>query len=252
MYLALAVSPNDHRCCIYALPHLYIEMGWLWNSTPSKPEGPPIEPEHATAFQGVQPAPPTVEEPVKRALSREEQANQDLLEFMKEFQKEADAERGQRIRSRESGVLSHTAPLPDDISPDSLYPSEISCRSAFDYALFCQSFGGQFVNIYRYGTFRSCSNHWDDFWLCMRTRKWDDKDRITAIKEHYRKKAVKYKTGPSSQDIWDVRTEPVKDAFQDSLEELESKIEQWKKANPDVPDPWHPQEGATFSNPKPA
>ncbi len=86
----------------------------------------------------------------------------------------------------------------------------------------------------------------------MRTRKWDDKDRVKAIKEHYRKKAVKYKTGPSSEDIWEVRTEPVKDAFQDNLEELEAKIEEWKKANPGVADPWHPQQGATFTTAKPA
>ena len=80
----------------------------------------------------------------------------------------------------------------------------------------------------------------------MRTRQWDEKDRVKAIKEHYRKKAVKYKTGPSSEDVWEVRREPVKDAFQDSLEELEAKIQHWKKANPDAIDPWNPQERATI------
>ena len=42
---------------------------------------------------------------------------------------------------------------------------------------------------------------------------------------------------------WDVRTEPVKDAFQDSLEELEAKIEHWKKANTGARDPWADQKG---------
>ena len=206
-------------------------------------------PQEKEVFQDVPANPRDAFEPVKQPLSREEQASQDLMEILKEFQVQSETERGKRIKSRESGVLSHTAPLPDDISPDSLYPSEIHCRSAFDYALFCQSFGGQFVNIYRYGTFRSCSNHWDDFWLCMRTRKWDEKDRVKAIKEHYRKKAVKYKTGPSSEDIWQARTEPVKDAFQDSLEELEAKIQHWKKANPDAADPWDPKQRAAMDSP---
>jgi hypothetical protein len=86
----------------------------------------------------------------------------------------------------------------------------------------------------------------------MRTRKWDDKDRMTAVKEHYRKKAIKYKTGASSEDVWEVRTEPVKDAFQDSLEELEAKIENWKRTNPGLPDPWNPQHAATLKTSTPA
>ncbi len=216
-------------------------MGWWWNPTASKAPT-PSSLEHEVLQDAHLDSPPTTMEPVKQNLSREEQANQDLMEMLKEFQAQSETERNERIQSRESGVLSYTSPIPDDISPDSLYPSEIHCRSAFDYALFCQSFGGQFVNIYRYGTFRSCSNHWEDFWLCMRTRQWDEKDRIKAIKEHYRKKAVKYKTGPSSEDVWEVRREPVKDAFQDSLEELEAKIQHWKKANPDALDPWNPQQ----------
>ena len=218
-------------------------MGWLWNTTKAAPRIEAAAEERTKSIEDVVPEVAAPPEPIKQQLSREEQANEDLTQFMKEIEAELDTARDERIQSRESGVLKHTAPLPDDISPDSLYPAEISCRSAFDYAMFCQSFGGQFVNVYRYGSFRSCSNHWDDFWLCMRTRQWDEKDRAKAIKEHYRKKAIKYKTGPSSEDIWQVRTEPVKDAFQDSLEDLESKIEQWKKANADTPDPWSDQKG---------
>ena len=47
----------------------------------------------------------------------------------------------------------------------------------------------------------------------MKTRTYEDKDRKNAIRDHYRKKAIKYKTGPSSEDVWDLRMEPVKDAF---------------------------------------
>lgn len=226
-------------------------MGWLWTSKPTEASAASQVTAQDGRAQMDEPPSIPVNEPIKQTLSREEQAEQDLMELLKEFQADADSQRGERIRSRESGVLKHTTPLPDDISPDSLYPSTIHCQSAFDYAMFCQSFGGQFVNVYRYGSFRSCSPLWSDFWLCMRTRKWDEKDKARAIKDHYRKKAVKYKTGPSSEDIWEVRNEPVKDAFQDSLEELEDQIAKWKLANPDVEDPWDKNSGTTFKTPRP-
>lgn len=169
--------------------------------------------------------------PIKQELSREEQASLDFAELLKEIEVEQSKAQESRFQAKKDGS-SQSTPIPADISPDALYPAEMSCRSALDYAMFCQSFGGQFVNVYRYGEFRSCSNHWQDFWLCMRTRQWDEKDKVKALQDHFRKKAVKWKTGPSSEDIWQVRTEPVKDAFQDSLEELEAKIAEWKQANP--------------------
>lgn len=175
--------------------------------------------------------------PIKQELTREEQASLDFAELLKEIEIEQSKPHEKRTQTKQDGN-SNTTPIPADISPDALYPSELSCRSALDYAMFCQSFGGQFVNVYRFGEFRSCKNHWSDFWLCMRTRSWEDQERATAIQDHFRKKAIKWKTGPSSEDVWDVRTEPVKDAFQESLEDLEAKIAEWKQSNPGVPDPW--------------
>ncbi|KAK5069689.1 hypothetical protein LTR64_008127 [Lithohypha guttulata] len=189
--------------------------------------------------------------PVKQELSRDEQANLDFAELLKEIEIEQSKAQEQRVQAKKNGS-SDATPIPADISPDALYPSEMSCRSALDYAMFCQGFGGQFVNVYRFGEFRSCQNHWSDFWLCMRTRQWNEQDRAKAIQDHNRLKAVKYKRGPSSEDIWEVRTEPVKDAFQDSLEDLEAKIAEWKQANPNATDPWGKQQGATFNNPPPS
>lgn len=80
------------------------------------------------------------------------------------------------------------------------------------------------MNVYRYGELRSCSEHWDNFWLCMRTRSWSDDLRKKAIRAHNRKKAIKYKTGPSSEDVWDVRLERVRDAFQGDFAALEREI----------------------------
>ncbi|KIX09714.1 uncharacterized protein Z518_00795 [Rhinocladiella mackenziei CBS 650.93] len=209
-------------------------MGWWWNSKPAASGENPLP---SSSTQNEEPSPPAaaepIAEPVKRTLSPEEQSNLELMELLKEFEAQSNAEQDQRTRAKEPGALKQSVPIPADISPDSLYPTEMSCQSAFDYAMFCQGFGGQFVNIYRYGSFRSCSNHWEDFWLCMRTRNWDKQDRAKAIQDHYRKKAVQWKTGPSSEDVWEVREHPVKDAFQGNLEELEARIAEWQKANPD-------------------
>jgi Protein of unknown function (DUF3128) len=168
----------------------------------------------------------------RKASTRDDESEQELNAWLKLIESES----GETPSSTK--LLKPKPRSLGDISPDSLYPTEISCRSAFDYAFFCQSFGGQFVNIYRYGTFRSCSNHWQDFWLCMRTRQWAKEDREREVADHYRKKAIKYKQGPSSEDVWEMRTEPVKDAFQGDLEALEREVVEWRRQNPGVKQPW--------------
>lgn len=69
--------------------------------------------------------------------------------------------------------------------------------------------GGQWNAVYRYGEMRSCTEHWDDFWFCMRTKGYSPEMRAKAIKEHYRaKEFFKYKAGkPSSEDVWESRDE---------------------------------------------
>jgi Protein of unknown function (DUF3128) len=220
-------------------------MGWWWNSTQEKGTSTKQQllatevPSQDLASEQL--ADSSILE-AKHNMTREEQSNHELITFLKELQSQTEREEKKayedKLRSKTPSTSSFASTSTDDISPDSLYPTEIHCRSAFDYAFFCQSFGGQFVNVYRYGGFRSCSNHWQDFWLCMKTRNWKEKDRAKTIQDHYKKKAIKYKTGPSSEDVWEVRVEPIKDAFQGNLEALEAKIEEWKKANPDTNNPW--------------
>jgi hypothetical protein len=223
-----------------------VDMGWWWSNRSSNEAVvlkelysqnplPASEQEQPSSELATTPDLLDAQAP-KGRLTREEESDRELISWLKEIQAEV-AEK-ETSTSKSQSFKSSSRPPPEDISPDSLYPTEISCRSAFDYAFFCQSFGGQFVNIYRYGTFRSCSNHWQDFWLCMRTRNWDDKDRKKAIQDHYRQKSIKYKTGSSSEDVWEVRTEPARDAFQGNLEELERQIEEWKQANPTAKASW--------------
>ncbi|TPR08368.1 HOOK family protein [Aspergillus niger] len=181
-------------------------MGWWWSSAPK--EGQSSAPA-ASSPPASQPPPETTSAPSQppqpRTLTREEQA---------------DAEWKKLIASLESDITP-----PSSIAPESLYDDTMSCRSAFDYAFFCQSFGGQFVNVYRYGELRSCSEHWDNFWMCMKTRTLPDQQRRKAIRDHNRKKAIKYKTGPSSEDVWDVRTEPVQNAFSGDFAALEREMQ---------------------------
>ncbi|KAK4122520.1 hypothetical protein N657DRAFT_646231 [Parathielavia appendiculata] len=91
-------------------------------------------------------------------------------------------------------------------------PTTMSCRDAFDYAWHCHTPGSQWNAVYRYGTVRTCTELWDDFWFCMRTKSYPPEQRAQAIKAHYRaKEEAKYGGGkPSSEDIWESRDERVK------------------------------------------
>ncbi|KAL8735727.1 MAG: hypothetical protein Q9181_002710 [Wetmoreana brouardii] len=111
------------------------------------------------------------------------------------------------------------------ITPDSLYPTEISCRAAFDSAFYCQSLGGQFNNIYRYGTLRDCREQWKQFWFCIRTNRGflGDQERQGRVWEHYKLRQLKYRVGPSSEDVWKPRARMVESAFDGDLEGDERK-----------------------------
>lgn len=104
-------------------------------------------------------------------------------------------------------VYSHSgaSDLDDDFDPN--LPRTMSCRAAFDSAFYCSSLGGHFNDIYRYGQLRSCSEHWSDFWFCMRTKNSyssaDVKERI--IQDRYREKEKKLMGGPNSENVWQRR-----------------------------------------------
>ncbi|CAO2655855.1 Nn.00g046580.m01.CDS01 [Neocucurbitaria sp. VM-36] len=104
-----------------------------------------------------------------------------------------------------------------DEDSDSSLPRTMSCRTAFDSAFYCSSLGGHFNDIYRYGQLRSCSEHWNDFWFCMRTKNSysgaDVKERM--VQERYREKEERLKAGPNSEDVWERRRagEEVRGAF---------------------------------------
>lgn len=64
----------------------------------------------------------------------------------------------------------------------------------------------------------------------MKTRGWSDDLRKKTIREHNRKKAIKYKTGLSSEDVWDVRLDPANGAFQGDFAALEREMKAEEEA----------------------
>lgn len=58
----------------------------------------------------------------------------------------------------------------------------------------------------------------------MRTKSYSEDQRSKMIADRYRKKAIKYKKGPSSEDVWEIRTEPLEGAFQGDFAALEREM----------------------------
>lgn len=128
------------------------------------------------------------------------------------------------------------AVTPDRLDPisESLLPTTMSCRNAFDAAFHCNSLGGQWTSVYRAGSVRSCSEQWDDFWFCMRTRAYAPPQKEEAIRAHYRAKEWAKYHAPgrtSSADVWEARTDKVEPgtAFRESLDMPDVSDEEWRR-----------------------
>ncbi|KAI9831237.1 MAG: hypothetical protein M1819_005165 [Sarea resinae] len=192
-------------------------MGWWWSSSPAAaPEIQPLKdslhaPESTPSIPQTNPSP--------RTPDREEQAEAEFRAFISQLGSES-TEHSTTRTSRTDGS-DPTPSAATSINADSLYPTEMSCRQAFDQAFYCQSPGGQFMNLYRYGNIRPCSELWSQFWFCMRTKSQPEEKKKVMIQEHYRQRAVKYKVGPSSEDVWEARTEPVLGAFSEDPDAVE-------------------------------
>ncbi|KAL2845451.1 hypothetical protein BJY01DRAFT_182506 [Aspergillus pseudoustus] len=200
-------------------------MGWFWSksSSTTKDESQTIQ-SPTTTPENIHTSPQPQPQRQPRELTREEKADAEFKQLWTSLENDINSAATSATSTASPQSSDSTIPTPASIAPDSLYPDTMSCRSAFDYAFFCQSLGGQFVNVYRYGELRSCSEHWENFWMCMKTRTFSEKEKSRLIRDHYRKKAIKYKTGPSSEDVWEVRVEPVKNAFQGDFAALEREM----------------------------
>ncbi|EEU48711.1 uncharacterized protein NECHADRAFT_75122 [Fusarium vanettenii 77-13-4] len=193
-------------------------MGWLWSSSNKDKPSTLSEEAPPTSTPSQQPPPSTS---TSTTTDPEIQKFIDLFESEKNAKPEPASQKDQQSSSLPSWLTLKkstraTTPTPSDIPPlgtlsEALLPTDMSCRQAFDQAWACNSMGGQWNAVYRYGEMRSCSEHWDDFWFCMRTKGYSPEMREKAIREHYRaKEFVKYGPGkPSSEDVWESREERV-------------------------------------------
>ena len=131
------------------------------------------------------------------AATSTEQADRELETFLNSFatpdgkptaQQTQDSAQQQSVPAEPLKQHEYEQFHPDgstNIHPHALYPRTMSCRQAFDQAFYCQSLGGKFNDIYRFGKLQSCSEQWGAFWFCMRTRTLPDKERANQIRNHY-------------------------------------------------------------------
>ncbi|KAL8695820.1 MAG: hypothetical protein Q9224_003135 [Gallowayella concinna] len=201
-------------------------MGWLSSSNKADDtKRPPVLSDEAPTDSA--PAPPStasvVDSPSTHNNDTSDAELQTLLSSL-DTTSTANADRQRVLPGQNAPASSSAADSSSNlITPSILLTSTISCQSAFDSAFYCQSLGGQFNNIYRYGTLRDCREQWSQFWFCMRTNRGflGDEEREKRVREHYRLRELKYKVGPSSEDVWKPRTRMVEGAFERSLEEDE-------------------------------
>ena len=195
-------------------------MSWFWR----KPEtqearAPKILPEvpHIPEAELTPSRSPPNDARTAPSRTRDEIADAELRTFLDQFKESPEQPTSTPNSQRQQRP---PRPEPNGIDP---YPSELSCRALFDAAYFCQLPGGQFVNVYRYGSLRNCSEAWSNFWFCMRTNRgfMTDEERRERVREYYRKKEDRLRGKGSSEDVWEARREKVEGAFSMDLAELE-------------------------------
>lgn len=137
-----------------------------------------------------------------KPLSRDEQAQAELDELIRTLNTpdlRAATVRSSVTNTAETGLASTTD------AEDSLYPSTLSCRAAFDSAYYCQSLGGQFNAVYRFGTLKSCSDHWAQWRFCMRLKTVPEEQKAERVQRWYKEREAKVRAGRNSEEVWSIR-----------------------------------------------
>ena len=199
---------------------LEINMGWLWSSGEALEDKKQSSPE-ARVSDTKQPPPQAVEfrkPPDGPPKTRDEIAEAELQAFLDEINDASRAPTSQNLPQRQQPGH-ETSPSDAGSGKISPYPTSMSCTTAFDAAWFCQLPGGQFVNVYRYGSLRNCSDAWTRFWFCMRTNRgyMSDEQRQDRVRRYYQERENRLLRGRNSEEVWEARTEKFAGAFGDRL-----------------------------------
>ncbi|PVH89770.1 hypothetical protein DL98DRAFT_508025 [Cadophora sp. DSE1049] len=223
-------------------------MGWLWStSVPAAPSSTQENNSPIPTQSSTQPSPSTsIPPPTEKPASRDDLAEQELANFLKELDADIRPSSTKYNRVPRNPPSSNHQSQPQSSSTQStaasneplaeqLLPTTMSCRTAFDEAFYCNSFGGRWNDLYRYGTLKSCSDNWNNFWFCMRTRTYGDRQKEAAVKEHYRQReSSKYSKElgkESSEDIWKSRDKKVEwgEAFNAPFPGFSGTDEEWRQ-----------------------
>ncbi|KAL7897875.1 hypothetical protein HDV63DRAFT_375799 [Trichoderma sp. SZMC 28014] len=217
-------------------------MGWLWTSSPPKP---PTD----QSSSSTSPLPPTSSPSIpSSSQAPNEPVDPEIQKLLDLFNKSDDTPKTSSPSSSNQPPSALTSwlsskfssapealPVPplDPVS-ESLLPTDMSCRQAFDQAWSCNSLGGQWNAVYRQGEMRSCSHLWDDFWFCMRTKSFSGTIKEKAVREHYRRKEYEKYYAPgthSSEEIWEAREHKVAPgtAFSEAIEIAQVDDNEWRK-----------------------
>ncbi|KAH7419184.1 hypothetical protein BKA64DRAFT_9051 [Cadophora sp. MPI-SDFR-AT-0126] len=221
-------------------------MGWLWSITAPASSSAQEKDSTIPTQSPTQPSPSTSNPPpAEKPASRDDLAEQELANFLKELDADVRPSSTKYNRVPRNPPPSTHQPQFQPSSPNAdasteplaeqLLPTTMSCRTAFDEAFYCNSFGGRWNDLYRYGTLKSCSDNWNNFWFCMRTRTYGDEQKAAAIKEHYRQReSSKYSKElgkESSEDIWKSRDKKVEwgEAFNAPFPGFSGTDEEWRQ-----------------------
>lgn len=216
-------------------------MGWLWSSSSSKPteaSSPSQPPSQSVPVPA--PAPKAVSSPA----DSDDAEIQKFLDLIKAEESSTTPSTHKPTqapawitnvfsRGEDTSIVDAAAPTRDALS-ESLLPTEMSCRQAFDLAWGCNSVGGQWNGVYREGGMRSCSEQWNDFWFCMRTKSHVGPVKDSMVRAHYRSKDYRkyYATDKhSSEDVWEARETKVEpgSVFSQSMDLPSVDDEEWRK-----------------------
>lgn len=201
---------------LQAHPFIQADMSWWWSqdgrslkTQDANQNAPPgddnnIRPTSAPIVKSSGNSAPNIETPA-RTLSRDEQAYEELKDLFRGI----DTQRANQAATHAKEYVER----PKEDYSNSLYASTMSCSACFDQAYYCSSVGGQLNNVYRYGALRSCSDLWAQWRFCMRTKVMSEDTKHSKIREFNQRRAAKYKMGPSSEDVWELRKEPVENPF---------------------------------------
>ncbi|TFK97270.1 hypothetical protein BDV98DRAFT_514245 [Pterulicium gracile] len=106
-----------------------------------------------------------------------------------------------RVVEDEERRLKVLHPTPEDLP---------GCMSVFDTYLSCNVLNSQVKSLYRYGEMASCAHKLDDFKFCMSLKSLAPERRRELWIQRQAEWWAHRRLGKSSEDVWEVRTEPLK------------------------------------------